>query len=138
MATYKIDVPVDEPEWIKKLMTKITTFFETLDCRLTNKLDDLKSALQSDIKAVENKANQALDLALANESSIRDLKQDLFDMKRKCHGLREENKRLLDQCDSQESYSRRSNLIIRGIKEQQNETESMCLESVTNFFVTEM
>ena len=98
----------------------------------------MRSTMMKDIRAAQAKVTQALDLALANEESIKQIKLQLFKSERTCNGLREENVRLQTQCDKQDSYSRRENLLIRGIKEQPGEDESTCVIAVKDFIVNTM
>ena len=122
MSDYKFDAPVNWPEWCTALFAKLTSSFQalsnqisTLDNNLCDKLNEVKTSLTIEIKKAENKAQQALDLALSNESVLKSMKSDMFDLRRLCNGLFEENSVLQKQCDAQESYSRLENLIIRGI-----------------------
>ena len=128
MAPYQFEHPSDAPSWCIELMKQLTMCSKGIseEIRSTNtnfeqKLDDMRSTMMKDIRAAQGKATQALDLALANEESIKQIKLQLFKSERTCNGLREENVRLQTQCDKQDSYSRRENLLIRGIKEQPGE-----------------
>ena len=73
---------------------------------------------------------EARDIARANAASVEHLQSDvekpkseMFSMTRKYNGLLCKNQQLQQSHDKQESYSRRENLLIRGIKEQAEETE---------------
>ena len=63
----------------------------TLDNKLSDKRDEVKQSLYIEIKKAENKTQQALDLALSNESVFKSMKSEMFDIKRRCNGLFEEN-----------------------------------------------
>ena len=104
------------------LSSKLTSCFQaisnqisTLDNNLSDKLDKVKKSLYIEIRKAENKAQQALDLAMSNESALKSMQLEMFDLKRRYNGLFEENIILQKQCDAQETYSRRNNLMIRGI-----------------------
>ena len=77
------------------LSNKITT----LDNKLNDKLDKIKRSLYIEIRKAENKAQQALDLALTNKFALKSMKSEMFDTKRRYNGLFEENIILQKQCD---------------------------------------
>ena len=59
-------------------------------------------------------------------------------MIRKYNRLLGKNQQLQQSHDKQESYSRRENLLIRGTKEQPEETEKMCKDAVRQLLISEM
>ena len=62
----------------------------------------------------------------------------MFSMTRKYNGLLGKNQQLQQSHDKQESYSRRENLLIPGIKEQPEETEKMCKDAVRQLLISEI
>ena len=144
MSAYKFDTS-GGPKWCIPIFAKLTTFLESisnqisnLDEKLCNKLDEVTNSLQADIQSANKKADLALERAQSNEAAIDKLRAELHSMNRKCNGLEADNIRLTTQCDAQESYSRRENLLIRGILEDPNETEESCITSVRCFLVNKM
>ena len=95
-----------------------------------------------DVQRIDEKATEALNTANANKAAIsanadtiKRLETELNRVNRKCNGLELENEKLTNQQESPESYSRRDNLLIRGIKEQQNETQETCIAAVRDVLI---
>ena len=101
-------------------------------------VNELKAEFSGEIQAVKKIASDALDLALSNEDKIRSMKEDILDLRIVCSRVTEENGRLRLQCDRQESYSRKDNLIIRGLTEEQDETEEKCIKKIKNFLINNL
>ena len=131
--------------------------------KIEDRFDQLSQQLVTDVRNASKLANDALDLATRNEhailaikqtqqeheQSIKELKeahaqatklhkQEMFSLTVKYDGVKNDNIKLQRQQEKQESYSRRDNLIIRGIKENDNETEDACMKLVRNFFVEQL
>ena len=61
--------------------------------------------------------------------------QRVFNLERKCNALNAKNRHLTEQQEQQETYSRKENLVVRGINEVPNEeTEDMCVAAVKQTF----
>ena len=113
------------------------------DCSsISEQLADFKTKVQIDIQKIDEKATEALNTANANKAAIsanadtiKRLETELNRVNRKCNGLELENEKLTNQQESHESYSRRDNLLIRGIKEQQNETQETCIAAVRDVLI---
>ena len=145
MTNYTFEKPEGGPELFTSFCTNLSSYLKTisgqintLEKNISKKLDDVTKTLQAEIRSADNKAIQALDLALSHDSDIKCMKKELFELKRKCNGLECENKRLLIHSDNQETYSRRENLLIHWNKVNANETEEMCVTAVRNFLATEL
>ena len=153
--TYTFDVTHKTPEWGKALTKQLTEYFGNISKQLSSvdanclsiskQLADFKTKVENDIQKVDQKATEALDAAIANKAAIaanevtmRRLERELVTANRKCNVLEFENERLTAQNESQESYSRRDNLIFRGIKEQPDETPDMCISSVRHVLVQDL
>ena len=153
--TYTFDVTHKTPEWGKALTKQLTEYFGNISKQLSSvdanclsiskQLADFKTKVENDIQKVDQKATEALDAAIANKAAIaanevtmRRLERELVTANRKCNVLEFENERLTAQNESQESYSRRDNLIISGIKEQPDETPDMCISSVRHVLVQDL
>ena len=97
------------------------------------------------VSEVEKRAKEAVDMAHANAAMIKTLNTKLIDMSNKFENLSRkhdnvciDNKRLQGLTDQQETYSRRDNLLIRGINEQAEESDDMCTTAARRFFIDEM
>ena len=113
------------------------------DCSsISEQLADFKTKVQMDIQRIDEKATEALNTANANKAAIsanadtiKRLETELNRVNRKCDGLELENEKLTNQQESHESYSRGDNLLIRGIKEQHNETQETCIAAVRDVLI---
>ena len=142
MPTFTISIPENPPEWCPVLITQLTQCLEAIsnqmndiDDKLCGKFDKLYSAVKSEICEVKKIATSAHSMAVANAAAIESLKKDLFNVNRKCNGLSAKNKRLTELQEAQDTYSRRENLVIRGVAECEAETEEQCVESVRQVLI---
>lgn len=142
MSDYEFVVPKDSPEYFTNFARQLSQFLTNIDTKIgdikkcfNDKIEVLTQTLRQEIKLVENKAGQALDLSLANDTAIKRMQLDISNMKRNNDGLVAENQRLTKQVDALESYGRRDNLVIRGIREQPGEDENACVEAVRRCMV---
>lgn len=125
-------------EQFSTLFTQLSNQLTTFEKNMSTQIDAIKTDINKKITAANNKAAQALDLALALQTKLNSISDEMFELKRKCNGLVDENKRLSEKCVAHESYSRRKNLIIRGIPESADETEEQCSKLVKDFIVNKM
>ena len=142
MPTFTISIPENPPEWCPVLITQLTQCLETIsnqmndiDDKLCGKFDELHSAVKSELCEVKKIATSAHSMAVANAAAIESLRKDLFKVHRKCNGLSAKNKRLTEQQEAQDTYSRRENLVIRGVAEREAETDEQCVESVRRILI---
>ena len=136
------------PGWAKLLCTKLTNMFRGIstqiaavetNCRdISSQLTDFKGEVRNEIKRVDLKATEALDAAKANKVAIQRLEQQLVASNRRCNGLQEENRKLTARVDSQESYTRKENLVIRGIKDNGEETPEASIAAVRNVLIRDL
>ena len=161
MPTFTVRVPDDAPEWftefnkqlmncfdgVSKQMDELDTNFRRkldaqmnkLDTSLGGKLDALKTAVKSELTEVRKIATEARDLAQSNAKAVQSLEQRMFNLERKCNALNVKNKRLTEQQEQQDTYSRKENLVVRGIDEAaEEETEDMCMAAVRNVFINNL
>ena len=54
------------------------------------------------------------------------LQKDVYKLSVQNRGLQQENAQLSRRSDNQDSYSRRDNLVIRGIDEHENDSDESC------------
>ena len=155
MATYKIDNPKNCPGWCKQLTSQLSKHYQSLHSEITesrltlsslsDKLDSIEDKLMRRVTEVEQRANEAMDMAHANAAMIKTLNTKLIDMNNKFVNLSRkhdnvciDNKRLQELHDQQETYSRRENLLLRGIDEQAEESGDMCIAAARRFFINDM
>ena len=161
MPTFTVRVPDDDPEWftefnkqlmncfdgVSKQMDELDTNFRRkldaqmnkLDTSLGGKLDALKTAVKSELTEVRKIATEARDLAQSNAKAVQSLEQRMFNLERKCNALNVKNKRLTEQQEQQDTYSRKENLVVRGIDEAaEEETKDMCMAAVRNVFINNL
>ena len=116
---FVFEIPENKNDWGPTLITSLTNALDNLSQKIENLkpsiVNELKAEFSGEIQAVKKIASDALDLALSNEEKIRSMKDDLLDLRIVCSRVTEENGRLRLQCDRQESYTRKDNLIIRGL-----------------------
>lgn len=123
------------PKWGAELFENMTQSNTASTDRILAKIEELKTVLQSDIDTIRKTAEDTNVLASQNKLEIEDLKTAVLDLKRTCNGLKIQNEQLQKQCDSQESYGRRENLVIRGIGEQKDE---QCVNLVKRCFINDL
>ena len=145
MTTFTISIPENLPEWCPVLITQLNQCLETIsnqmndiDDKLCGKFDKLHSAVKSKLCEVKKIATSAHSMAVANAAAIESLKKDLFNVNRKCNGLSAKNKRLTEQQEAQDTYSRREKLVIRGVAECEAESEEQCVESVRQVLINNL
>ena len=149
MPTFDVALPAEAPEWASQMVNQLASQLAKCFDGISGQMDDLGSKLEalraavkheikeikSEITEVRNIACEARDLAKSNATAIASLHKHLFNVERKCNGLAAKNKRLVETQEAQESYSRKENLIIRGIAEQESETEELCVAAVKAVFI---
>ena len=152
MPTFDVTLPAEAPAWaslmVNQLANQLAKCFDGISEQMDNlgdKLEALRAAVKfeitevkSEITEVKKIACEARDVAEANANAITSLRKHLFNVERKCNGLAAKNKRLLETQEAHESYSRKENLIIRGIAEQEAETDEMCVTAVKKILIDKM
>ena len=115
---------------------------------IREQFETLKSDLIVKVEKAENTANEALSLAKENKETFESFKLETTE---KFELLKSENKKLKydndrltyesnqvkQQSNNNENYSRRKNIVIRGIAEKDNETNIICEEDA-RIFICEM
>ena len=147
MPTFLVPHSEDIPVWFPDFLAQLTNCFEgvsvmdQLESRLNGRFDELRTAFRSELTEVKKVANAAHDLAESNAKAIQTLEQRMtqrvFNLERKCNALK--NRHLTEQQEQQETYSRKENLVVRGINEVPNEeTEDMCVAAVKQTFTNNL
>lgn len=141
----EIDLTIKKPipEWGKELRDKLLTCLENIseqiqtgNTNISQQINEVKTKINEDIQRIDETASEAKRLATENAAAIKTLKTELFTMNRKCNGLQADNQKLVKQCDDLDSYSRRDNLVFRGLKEDSNDDdeESSCIRALRSCF----
>ena len=118
--TLKIDG--DEVKSIKALVVSLNGIFKIIDEKLDGLADSIKTLSDEQILGAVNGAKDTADAALAiateNKKAIHQVndKMDYFS-----ELIEEENSKLKQKLNHLENYSRRDNLVIRGIAETKDE-----------------
>ena len=141
MVSFTFDPPSDAPAWgvamveaFKQCVTSICTEIQTMNNNLESKFDAM-SQLVKDVKSAEKMASSAMDIALAFESNIKNLQQDMSELKLKYKGLDTAYTALQNKCSKRDCYSRRDNLVLRGELEDREEDAVKCVKVACKFFV---
>ena len=136
-----IEYPEQTSKWGKALIDMLNVHFLNVTQQfkgLNDNLNDKFSKLTSDIDAIRATAEE-------NKSNIAEIRADMEHMKSNinywkftCENLTSENKQLKQQTNKLENYSRRSNVVIRGLQEEENEPLSTCEQKAKQFFRDEL
>lgn len=134
--------PPDIDQWAVNLIHHVTARLDKLSKNIANitpafntEIQLLKREILTDVRNAKSKAQESLDLSLANNAAITQLKSEMHDMRILCTGLYEDNKTLIMKCEQTENYSRRDNLVVRGLPEQRDENEEQCVIAIKSFFL---
>ena len=105
---------------------------------ITESINTVKEEVLKTVASIEKTADGAMHQAAQNASDIHDIKSEMSTLKREMHTMKEENKILKEQSIRQELYSRRDNLIVNGIADNREETDSQCKSKIQQFFQREL
>ena len=110
--------------------------------KIDQKFDKLSQQILADVEKANSMAKEALDIAkeVKQDMSVlnkkcQKIEHDNYLLKIQCNGLQHENSRLQRQQDSQESYSKRDNLLIHGIVDDGSDDDDTCRRLSRDFFV---
>ena len=95
----------------------------------------LRAAVKSELSDIKKIATDAHTMAVANAAAIESVNKRVFNMERKYNGLTNKCKRLRELCESQDTYSRKENLLIRGVDEGIEETDDICMNTVKEILI---
>ena len=153
-STFEFKVPIRKnTNWGNLLVETLRQSFGKLSEQLENvtvksELKDLKESLTSSIDVIKTTACDALQIAQSNTKDISALKDELCaefsgkinEVKEQCAILKAENMILINTCESlqqqsddHEIYSRKNNLIFKGISESKNETDEQSEHEIRAF-----
>lgn len=139
MAT-NIPYPSNTSGWGKTLIDGLNSVFNKLEKQIdginnniNSQFKTFKEEICAQVDEIKVTATNALSLAQENEKNIKDMRTEMGYINFTCDNLISENKMLKQRTNSLENYSRRNNIVIRGIAETDKETNASCEESVRNF-----
>ena len=153
---YTVVPPEGAPRWCPVLTQSITACMKELTNELRDALRETNSGVQNidakfdrlsqrilaEVESATTIAKEALTIAneakqevLSINRKCTDLEKENFMLKVKNNGLEQDYVRLQKQQNSQESYSKRDNLLIHGINEEEHDDDASCTTLVRNFFV---
>ena len=136
-------------EWGKSLIDTLNGIFSTFLADVTKQFDEIKLDIATKVEAVEKSATDALALAQENQKNFEIFKEET---NKKIDYVVAENKSLkylndrlevkvkqnVQQSNSSENYSRRNNIVVRGIVETDNETNEKCEEEIKSFLLNKL
>ena len=145
MTEVKLSTTTNTPAWGKTLIELLTTVVSDIGSKIdfinsyiNSKVDELSAQLLTDVKRAGDTANDAINMACKNQTSIALPRSDHEKLLLRCINVENENIKLRRKCESQENYSRRDNLIIKGVTEENNEDMSTCKRFVRNIFIQKL
>ena len=156
---YTVKAPKGAAIWATALSESITKCFNSLseeikeEMKETNsriqhidsKFDRLSETILAEVKQANDTAKEAMNIAVAAQAScaameakVSSLEKSVFKLTVQNRGLKEDNSYLHRRSDNQDSYSRRENLVIRGVGEEEADGSDSCKRLAKNFFVTQL
>ena len=144
-----IEYPNKTSEWGKSLIDTLNGIFSTFLADVTKQFDEIKLDIATKVEAVEKSATDALALVQENQKNFEIFKEETH---KKIDYVVAENKSLkylndrlevkvkqnVQQSNSSENYSRRNNIVVRGIVETDNETNEKCEEEIKSFLLNKL
>ena len=124
-------------ESLTTVVSEIGSKLDLINSNINSKFDELNAQLITDVKRASDTANDAINMARKNQTSIALMRSD-HEKLLQCINVENENIKLRRKCKSQENYSRRDNLIIKGVTEENNEDMSTCKRLVGNIFIQKL
>ena len=151
-----IEYPVQTSQWGKSLIDSLNSIFAGIQKQnnsmidnITGQFEALKQDVFGKIQNIESTANEALLLAKENQTHLEAYRLET-DRKLECVNseiqllrfnnikLTRQNRIIKQQSNNNENYSRRKNIIIRGITECENETNAICEEEARKFICNKL
>ena len=120
---------------LKDILNSIDKKLDSNTESITDNINTFKTELFTAIKEVRSTAQEALSQATKNSEAINEIRETI---QYTIETVNIENNTLRKKINSLENYSRRSNLVIRGIPEQETETPESCEQLVRAFFKNQL
>ena len=148
MAEFLIEPPARCPGWVAALTTPITaalnklneemesmnTKMDSMQTNFDDKFEKFSTEIMKDVVKATKLATDAIEITKSYDERLHKIEINQKHMNVKYDGVVEYCKQLEKRCDNQESYSRRNNLLIRGIIEN-DENADDCARVAKDFFV---
>ena len=131
-----MEIDTDEGKSLRSLVPALNNLVKQLCEKIDGvnaNIDELRTELHANINDVKNVAQEALHIAKDSKLAFDGVQQQLDRMQFQFECVYEENKQLKYDIAYLDNYNRRSNIIVRGIPEKENETESMCEDLMRSF-----
>ena len=119
-------------------LEKITSSINSMNSNLSRRIGELQVSMDQQIALTARKADAAHDIATKARTEMDQLRNEVAELKKWCTKLQGESVSVQSQANSMETYSRRDNLIIYGIKEPANESAFLCQKAVRQMFVDQL
>ena len=119
----KLEIPSDTPEWAKSILTQFWDRFE-----------EIEKSVEYEGQQAEEALLNSTNLGYSFASLTKEVAAIENKMQTKIDILEEENRQLNTKLLKLESYSRRDNLLIFGVPEENGETRFDCLYKVKCIF----
>jgi len=137
----QLDYPNQTSQWGKSLIDQLNVQFlyvvkliKSVNDNIDKRFDNFKEEIDS-IRATTESTKAIAEQNRIDIATIRsEVLSEVDFLKFTCEKLSSENQTLKQQTNKLENYSRRSNVIIRGIKEEENESLMSCENKARDFF----
>lgn len=139
--SFETEVNGDVENWATLLVRTLTQSISQLHTQnkvVSNQIEQLQSTLDQNVQQVKQTADDALSLAQKNATSIDTINLQLEELKAENKQLKSENAEIKQRTDDLEIYSRKKNIVIKGIPETVDEDGRQCLAAVKSFFKTQL
>lgn len=143
-----IEYPNQTSQWGRTLIDVLNISLSRIEAKIQSVNDNIDEKFRSfkeDIESIKSTSDTALQLAEQNQKDIAELKEDskkindeVNYLKFTCDRLVNENKQLKQHTNKLENYSRRNNVVIRGIPESRGESNAECADKVKNILRTKL
>ena len=137
----KVNTKAFATELVKSMnqaLAHITSSINSMNANLSKQISDLEVNMAREISAAARKADAAYEISSKTRSELDELRLEVTELKQWCNRLQSEATSVKSQANSMETYSRRDNIIIYGIKEPENESSILCEKSVRQLFVNQL
>lgn len=138
---FSITIPAGTDNLTRTLIQKLTKTLKDMNGNITDikiRMDTMKDEIMGEVGAAKDMAEEALGVAKGNKDTIDELKLQMEQLQISCVGLVDENLKLKKQSNYLDNYGRRNNLVLRGIKEDKEETSDICLGLTKSFLKTNL
>ena len=119
-------------------LDKITSSMNSMNANLCKSIGELKANLSQEIAFASLKADAAHDIAAKTKLEMDELRIEVAELRKWCKKLQSESTTVQSQANNMETYSRRDNIIIYGVKEPANESSVLCEKAVKQLFVDQL